>query len=148
MMGTPKILSGPTRRRLALITTTALLLVSGAAIATANAGASVLGEGDAANGRSSQEPLGAESGSTPIGTQDQGGQGGAVNTGGTGNSPDQEGVAGKTQENVASTTSSGGGGGGSLPFTGFVAIPVLVIGVALLSVGLILRRRESPARSA
>ena len=31
--------------------------------------------------------------------------------------------------------------GGQLPFTGFAAIPILLGGVALLSVGLVLRRR-------
>lgn len=33
------------------------------------------------------------------------------------------------------------GGGGSLPFTGFVAIPLLVGGVALAGTGAVLRRR-------
>ena len=32
--------------------------------------------------------------------------------------------------------------GDSLPFTGFAAIPVLVVGVALLGAGLVLRRRS------
>ena len=34
-----------------------------------------------------------------------------------------------------------GTGGNELPFTGFAAIPILLGGVALLSVGLVLRRR-------
>jgi hypothetical protein len=34
-----------------------------------------------------------------------------------------------------------GGGGDELPFTGFAAIPILIGGVALLSTGMILRRR-------
>jgi hypothetical protein len=33
------------------------------------------------------------------------------------------------------------GGGSELPFTGFAAIPILLGGVALLSAGLVLRRR-------
>jgi LPXTG-motif cell wall-anchored protein len=33
------------------------------------------------------------------------------------------------------------GSGGQLPFTGFAAIPVLLGGIALLSGGLLLRRR-------
>jgi hypothetical protein len=33
------------------------------------------------------------------------------------------------------------GGSGSLPFTGFVAIPLLVGGVALAGTGAVLRRR-------
>jgi hypothetical protein len=36
-----------------------------------------------------------------------------------------------------------GSDGGELPFTGFVAIPVLVGGVALLSAGMVLRRRTN-----
>jgi hypothetical protein len=35
------------------------------------------------------------------------------------------------------------GGGNELPFTGFAAIPILLGGIALLSVGLVLRRRTS-----
>jgi hypothetical protein len=34
--------------------------------------------------------------------------------------------------------------GDSLPFTGFAAIPVIVVGVGLLVGGLVLRRRTSP----
>lgn len=36
-----------------------------------------------------------------------------------------------------------GASGSELPFTGFAAIPVLLIGVALLATGLILRRRQT-----
>lgn len=36
-----------------------------------------------------------------------------------------------------------GGGGGELAFTGFVAIPVLIGGLALLASGLVLRRRAA-----
>jgi len=37
------------------------------------------------------------------------------------------------------------GGGGELPFTGFAAIPILLGGVALLTSGLVLRRRAGDA---
>ena len=37
--------------------------------------------------------------------------------------------------------SSSGGGGGTLPFTGFLAIPVLIIGVGLLGAGVAMRLR-------
>jgi hypothetical protein len=40
-----------------------------------------------------------------------------------------------------------GAGSGSLPFTGFLAIPVLLGGVALLSAGLVLRRRTGDDRA-
>jgi hypothetical protein len=42
---------------------------------------------------------------------------------------------------------AGATGGDTLPFTGFLAIPVLIGGVALLSTGLILRRRGADDRS-
>jgi hypothetical protein len=41
---------------------------------------------------------------------------------------------------------AGAGGGSTLPFTGFAAIPVLLGGIALLSVGLVLRRRGASDR--
>jgi hypothetical protein len=40
-----------------------------------------------------------------------------------------------------------GASGGQLPFTGYLAIPVLVGGVALLGTGLVLRRRAADDRS-
>jgi hypothetical protein len=43
---------------------------------------------------------------------------------------------------------SGGGSGSSLPFTGMLAIPVLLAGVGLLGAGLVLRRRPSATTSA
>jgi len=40
-----------------------------------------------------------------------------------------------------------GAGSGQLPFTGFLAIPVLLGGVALLSTGIVLRRRTASERN-
>jgi hypothetical protein len=65
------------------------------------------------------------------------------------NSKSPSGVAGDNAGN-SGTPSSGlqptrqvenGSGSNQLPFTGFLAIPVLLGGVALLSAGLVLRRR-------
>lgn len=42
---------------------------------------------------------------------------------------------------------AGATGGGTLPFTGFLAIPVLIGGVVLLSTGLVLRRRTADDNS-
>jgi hypothetical protein len=65
-------------------------------------------------------------------------------------------VAGEGDEGVAGEQAGGsvqparqveaGADSGSLPFTGFLAIPVLLGGVALLSAGLVLRRRAADDR--
>lgn len=39
-----------------------------------------------------------------------------------------------------------GAGNASLPFTGFAAIPILIGGIALMTVGLVLRRRTGDER--
>jgi len=60
------------------------------------------------------------------------------------NSPDQGGVAGDDESDVQPTRQvENGAGSDQLPFTGFLAIPVLLGGVALLGTGLVLRRRAS-----
>ena len=58
------------------------------------------------------------------------------------------GTVGNTDENPvqpARQVEAGAQGGGSdeLPFTGFAAIPILLGGVALLTTGLVLRRRTA-----
>jgi hypothetical protein len=58
-------------------------------------------------------------------------------------------VGGETDDSLQPTrqVEAGAQGGDDLPFTGFAAIPVLIGGVALLSTGMILRRRTSGDRS-
>jgi len=51
----------------------------------------------------------------------------------------EQGVAAEQEAQVAQQVEAGD----SLPFTGFAAIPVLVIGVALVGAGLVLRRQGS-----
>ena len=63
--------------------------------------------------------------------------GGTQNNGGGGNSPLQP----------ARQVEAGATGGGTLPFTGYLAIPVLIGGVVLLSTGLVLRRRAADDKS-
>jgi hypothetical protein len=68
----------------------------------------------------------------------------------------------RERDDVLPETDVGGGGplqptrqaeagaqdtGGELPFTGFAAIPILIGGVALLSTGMVLRRRSDDDRS-
>jgi hypothetical protein len=76
--------------------------------------------------------------------------------GDNGNGP-QGGVEGQSGGGAGTSNPSGGngsglqpaqqvevgasGGGGQLPFTGYAAIPILLGGIALLSMGLIIRRR-------
>ncbi len=96
-------------------------------------------------------------GGTPPG---QGGENpGQGNQGGGGEAPEDEvlddgGVAGESESGGAPTTGVAGetedvqevrqagaeGGSDELPFTGFAAIPVLILGVALLTGGFALRR--------
>ena len=55
-----------------------------------------------------------------------------------------EGEAERERELVQPTAQlERGGPGGELPFTGFVALPVLIAGLALLGTGVALRRRTS-----
>jgi hypothetical protein len=48
-----------------------------------------------------------------------------------------------TDVQPAAQVESGADDGGELPFTGFLALPVLIGGVALMSAGLVLRRRTA-----
>lgn len=63
---------------------------------------------------------------------------GTKNDNGGGGSP-----SGGNTLQPARQVETGATGGGQLPFTGYLAIPVLIGGVALLSAGLILRRRSA-----
>jgi hypothetical protein len=75
------------------------------------------------------------------------------------NSNSPSGVAGEDADNAPSGTAGdnaaavqpsrqveAGAGSGTLPFTGFLAIPVLLGGVALLAAGLVLRHRAAHER--
>ena len=78
------------------------------------------------------------------GDEDEGGQGvlGEEESGGGGTQGVEEnGGGGGVQPARQVEAGAQGTGGESLPFTGFAAIPILLGGVALLTVGLVLRRR-------
>jgi len=77
-----------------------------------------------------QEVLGDTDGQ---GTQPQDSLGDEENAG-----DDGSGTEPQAAQQVAAT---GDGGGNSLPFTGFLAIPLLIGGVALVGTGAVLRRR-------
>src|SRR4051794_15843261 len=107
---------------------------------------STTGAGLAVSGLSGNNASTAQYGTpTPTATTGAGGVLGEQNTGGGGKAP--------AANNGGGSAPSGGGGvqparqveagsnGSTLPFTGFAAIPVLLGGIALLSAGLVLRRR-------
>jgi hypothetical protein len=76
-----------------------------------------------------------------------------ANGGGGGNNPnsggDNGGVLGQSAQGTEVQPArqvETGAGSGQLPFTGFLAIPVLLGGVVLLSAGIVLRRRTASER--
>jgi hypothetical protein len=126
------------KSRLVILTT----LVLGILLSTAGAGLAVSGlDGDNASIAQYAKPT--PSGGGVLGDQDTGsGTKPATNNGGGGTSPNTT-----TTTNVQPARQvEAGSGNGNLPFTGFAAIPVLLGGIALLSAGLVLRRRTSDDR--
>jgi hypothetical protein len=85
-------------------------------------------------GKSPGSVLGESNSHQPSGTAGQ-------NAGGT-----PSGTAGENTS-LQPTRQAENGAGGNLPFTGFLAIPVLLGGVALLTAGLVLRRRAADDRA-
>jgi hypothetical protein len=106
---------------LTLIAVAAVLSVAGVAFATSS--------GDnGTTARSAAEPLGDSSTSSPR-NDESGDVRGLQETAGGGNGGGSVGSVG------------GGGGSSNLPFSGFVAIPLLVAGTVLILTGVGLRRR-------
>jgi hypothetical protein len=122
------------KSRLAILS----MLVAGMLLSTTGAGLAISGVGtDAAT---SQYTTSTPNSGNVLGESNSGGG----NTAGQGD----QGVAGESAGSVQPARQvEAGAGSGSLPFTGFLAIPVLLGGVALLSAGLILRRRAADDRS-
>jgi hypothetical protein len=121
----------PSRRREAMKSRLAILsmLVLGMVFSTAGAGLAVQGltQDDASvaqYGPAEEQPAGGV-----LGEEESGG-GGA-----------QEENAAPEEVVQPARQVAAGSGGNELPFTGFLAIPVLVGGVALLTTGLVLRRQ-------
>jgi hypothetical protein len=74
------------------------------------------------------------------GEEDEGDQG-VLGEDESGGGPVDENNGGPTQPTRQVEAGAQGTGGDELPFTGFAAIPILLGGVALLTAGLVLRRR-------
>jgi Flp pilus assembly protein TadG len=123
------------------------LFGAGAALAASGAGTLVTGgEGGAVNGRAAQQPLGDIS-ATPNQVTGQGNVTPNNNTPNN-NTPNQGTVQNQGRSNAAplgvsagTVVGSAGQTGSQLPFTGFLAMSVLLAGVALLLVGFLLRWR-------
>jgi len=103
-----------------------------------------------ATSQSPGQTLAPPSSAPATGNADQGGSGDAVTPAGgsgdatTGKSTPSAPQAGETNE-VATAATQGprqleGGGRSELPFTGYAAIPLLLVGLALLAAGCVLRR--------
>lgn len=139
------------KSRLAILS----MLVAGMLLSTTGAGLAV-------TGLSSNDASVAQYGTpTPTPTPNNGGNGGTLGEGSQGgpkpghsSTPGTPGTQSGTPSN-GTTTGSGvqparqveaGAGSGQLPFTGFLAIPVLLGGLALLTTGLVLRRRTANER--
>jgi hypothetical protein len=130
------------RPALAAMVVIFVLVASGTAFALSGASALVsTGDGGAATGRAAQQPLGTLSATPPAPNS---GAGGLERQGNT--PAGTKGVAVKGAESPAANTvvpasGSGSGNSASLPFSGLLAIPVLLAGAALLIVGVATRRR-------
>jgi hypothetical protein len=123
------------------------MLVLGMLLSTAGAGLAVSGLAGEENastaqyGRSTPTPTGG--GGNVLGDEDSGSNVSPQENSGGGNSPGGSGnaVQPARQVEAGATTNTP-----SLPFTGFAAVPVLLGGIALLSAGLVLRRRTGEQR--
>jgi hypothetical protein len=146
----------PSRRKQDMKSRLAILsmLVLGMMLSTTGAGLAVqsLSSGDDASVAQYDTPdetpgdvLGEENTNQPCVENGSGANG---NGGGGGGAADECVETSPTQTDLQPTRQAevGSDTGDQLPFTGFLAIPVLIGGVALLSAGLVLRRRTSDER--
>jgi hypothetical protein len=127
------------KSRLAILS----MLVTGMLLSTAGAGIAVTGvvqhngaaTAEYGSGQPKGDVLGEDTTNTPSGVAGEE----------SGNAP--SGTAGESGGGVQPARQvEAGTGSDTLPFTGFLAIPVLLGGVALLSAGLVLRRRAADDR--
>jgi hypothetical protein len=122
------------KSRLVILT----MLVLGMLLSTTGAGLAVTGlSGNAAGDQYAPTPTG---NGGVLGDQDTGSGTAPEENNGGGNAPNE------TTNVQPSRQVQAGADNNTLPFTGFAAIPVLLGGIALLSAGLVLRRRSGDER--
>ena len=122
------------KSRLVILT----MLVFGMLLSTAGAGLAVSGLSSQTDASSAQYATETPSGGGDVLGNEDAGTNVAPANGGGDDSPSA--VQPARQVEAGATTNS------KLPFTGFAAIPVLLGGIALLSAGLVLRRRTGDER--
>src|SRR5215210_7951091 len=132
------------------------MLVFGMLLSTAGAGLAVsgiAGSNDAAKSVYGQATPNANASPTPstnvLGDEDSGQnvlpEDDTSPAGGGGNSPSGGGSSPSSGVQPSRQVEAGTDTGTQLPFTGFAAIPILLIGIAMLSAGLVLRRQKPDA---
>ena len=118
------------------------MLVLGMLLSTTGAGLAVSGlSGDDASIAQYGAQTPTSGGGNVLGEEDTGSGNAPANNGGSAPSGGSGGGGVQPARQVEA-----GSNGSNLPFTGFAAIPVLLGGIALLSAGLVLRRRAGDER--
>ena len=123
------------KSRLAILS----MLVTGMLLSTAGAGLAI--DGITGTHSASVAEYGTNDNGGGVLGEDTSNSPGSTAGEGEGNSP--SGTAGEETGVQPARQVEAGAGSDSLPFTGFLAIPVLLGGVALLAAGLVLRRRAA-----
>jgi hypothetical protein len=132
------------KSRLAILTT----LVAGLLLSTTGAGLAVTSLHSSTNGSAAEVQYPTPT-NTPGSKHSPGSVLGENNSNQPGGTAGENGGAngvGGADTGLQPTRQAENGAGGNLPFTGYLAIPVLLGGVALLTGGLVLRRRAADDR--
>jgi hypothetical protein len=124
------------------------MLVLGMLLSTTGAGLAVTGLSQhnasvAQYGAATPAPSTTPSGGSVLGDEDSGNNALPEDNNGGGTSPSG---GGDNAVQPARQVEAGADTNSSLPFTGFAAVPILLGGIALLSAGLVLRRRTGEQR--